>query len=427
MILYSLALAASVGASTMVVEPAALAPFARKLSDSASVVRVYHIGDSHVQGAIFASALRSLFQADHGDAGRGLAFAHRLAGTNGSGDMAWVGNGPWVVSNALRRENSMPWGMAGWSLSGMDSARTLRLSPRESAQPGAFRSTIAWVLGEGVRLEEADTCDSIAWSVKRCRFSERDSFRLSLDAYPSRLDGVILENGKHGLLWAESGVNGLSWNELSRPSRMWEQLNAWQPDLVVVSLGTNDAFSKGYSIEGFRSAVKTGIDRIRLSAPGAAILLTLPPDHALRVRRRRYADNPRIASVESVLREVCKAEGVAGVELRLLQGGAGAWQAWLSRGLLNADHVHYLAGGYRQQAELIHRAVSEAISTLPDTLLKSVRERTDSTALRDRDAFLREQDSVLRVRDWSAPKIVKPKPPRKPKRFKRFPRFRRSR
>lgn len=410
--------------SSSVVEPEALAPFARKMSDTSGVVRVYHIGDSHVQGAIFASELRRLFQADFGDGGRGLAFAHRPAGTNGSGEMAWTGNGPWVVSNALRRENCMPWGLAGWSLAGLDSSRNLQLVARETAPAGMFLSTTAWVLGEGVRLEEADTCDSIAPTVRRCTFPERDTFRLQLDSFPGRFDGVILENGRKGLVWAESGVNGLSWNELLRPTRMWEQLNAWKPDLVVVSLGTNDAFAKGYSPESFRATVGAVLDNIRLAVPDAAILLTLPPDHALRVRRRRYADNPRIASVESVLRERCHTYGVAGVELRALQGGAGAWKAWLAQGLLNADHVHYVGAGYRQHAQLIHDAVKSAMAALPDSLVREAWDTADSTDLSERDAFLRQQDSLLVAREWGEPKVLKPKPPRKPKRFKRFPRFR---
>ncbi|HNY32712.1 MAG TPA: GDSL-type esterase/lipase family protein [Fibrobacteria bacterium] len=410
-----------------VLETQALARFARKLSDTSGVVRVYHIGDSHVQGAVFASELRRLFQAGVGDAGRGLAFAHRSVGTNGSGEMVWTGDGPWVASNALRRENCMPWGMAGWSLAGLDSTRGLQLAPRASAPEGMFRSRTAWVLGQGVRMEAVDSCDSLAPTVRRCTFPERDTFRLVLDSFPARFDGLLLENGRDGLVWAEAGVNGLSWNELSRPSRMWEQLNAWAPDLVVVSLGTNDAFAKGYSPESFRAAVTAGVDNIRRAAPGAEVVLVLPPDHALRVRRRRYADNPRILSVESVMRERCGELSVACVELRSLQGGAGAWKEWLARGLLNADHVHYTAAGYREQAGLIHGALMDALKSLPDSLVRAAGSPVDSTALAVRDAFLRGQDSLLSTRTWSEPKIQKPKPPRKPKRFRRFPRFRRPR
>jgi lysophospholipase L1-like esterase len=423
MILAALAMGWTLASS--VVEPQALAPLARKWTDSSRVLRVYHIGDSHVQGAIFASELRRLFQLDRGDAGRGLAFSHRLGGTNGSGEMAWTGNGPWVVANALRRENAMPWGLAGWSLAGTDSMRFLQLAPRESAPAGMYLASTVWVLGEGVVLQDADSCNRFAPTVVRCHVPPRDTFRLALDSFPGRFDGLILENDQPGLVWAEAGVNGLSWAELSRPSRLWEQLAAWNPDLVVVSLGTNDAFAKGYSTESFRSTVADVLDRFRRSVPGAAILLTLPPDHALRVRRRRYADNPRISSVESVLRQQCQFHGVAAVELRELQGGAGSWNKWLAQGLLNPDHIHYTGTGYRQHAGLIHAAVSQALSSLPDSLVQLATDTLDSATLADRDVFLGEQDSLLRNRDWGEPKVLKPKPPSKPKRFKRFPRFRR--
>ena len=64
------------------------------------------------------------------------------------------------------------------------------------------------------------------------------------------------------------------------------------------------------------------------------------------------------------------------------------------------------------------------MAALPDSLVREAWDTADSTDLADRDAFLREQDSLLVAREWGEPKVLKPKPPRKPKRFKRFPRFR---
>lgn len=364
--------------------------FDARLGTPDAVVRVLQIGDSHVQGATFADEFRQLFQDRHGDAGRGLVFPHRAARTNGARDLSWTAPSPWLFANGLRRVNPMPWGLAQWSLASPDTTRSLRLAPAATADPGSLDTRQAWVLGEGVHLEGTTACDSLAPTVRRCLLPPgTDSFRLRLPPFPSRFDGMILENGRPGVVWSESGVNGLAWKDLSRPSRLWEQLHAWNPDLVVVSLGTNDAFLAGFSPHAFESHVHEAIRRIRLAAPEADILVTMPPDHALRARRRRWRNNPNLDLVEESLRRVCRGEGVAVVELRRLQGGTNSWKSWIARGLMAKDHVHYTHDGYRQHARLVTAALERGgIGAEPE---RSVR----PTPLETRD-FLRSQDSLVR-------------------------------
>lgn len=364
--------------------------FDARLGTPDAVVRVFQIGDSHVQGATFADEFRQLFQARHGDAGRGLVFPHRAARTNGAQDLSWTAPSPWLFSNGLRRVNPMPWGLAQWSLASPDSTRILRLEPSSRAAAGSLATRQAWVLGEGVLLEGATACDSLAPTVRRCVLpSETDSFRVQLPPFPSRFDGLLLENGRPGLVWSESGVNGLAWKDLSRPSRLWEQLHAWNPDLVVVSLGTNDAFLTGFSPHAFEGHVQEAIRRIRLAAPDADILVTMPPDHALRARRRRWRNNPHLELVEESLRRVCRSEEVAVVELRRLQGGTNSWKSWIARGLMAKDHVHYTHDGYRQHARLIHAALERRGGASDPE--RSVR----PTPLETR-TFLQSQDSLVR-------------------------------
>jgi len=391
-----------------VLEPRSLVHFRQKLSEDTGVVRVLQIGDSHVQGSFLGGEFRRLFQDSRGDAGRGLVFPHRTAGTNGAYDLSWIGEGPWSISNELRHETSMPWGLAGWSLASMDSSRFLILAPSSKAVPGKLLSSSAWVLGEGVHLGGTGACDSLAPSVHRCNLATTDTFRISIDSLPARFDGLVLENGRRGFVWSESGVNGLSWSDLGKPSRMWEQMNAWNPDLVVISLGTNDAFATKYSPSNFQSAVRDGIDRVRLAAPNADILLTFPPDHALPARRHRWQANPQLESVEMILREECRSEGVAGIELRELMGGPGCWKSWLARGLMAKDHIHYTGDGYRLQAQLAHQALMRSILGIfpasPAHLHPVSPEATRQ--------FLSDQDAQLRQKIWSE---RKPLPPRSAK------------
>lgn len=64
----------------------ALAGFYNKLvalrSGLIGRVTIYQIGDSHIQSGYFAGTARSALQKHFGNAGRGLSFPYRLAGTN---------------------------------------------------------------------------------------------------------------------------------------------------------------------------------------------------------------------------------------------------------------------------------------------------------------------------------------------------------
>lgn len=407
-------------ALSSVVRPDALVRVSAKLNDT-GVVRILHIGDSHVQGAFLGGELRRLFQESRGDAGRGLVFPHRLAGTNGAFDVSWSGKGPWAASAAVRHDPQMTWGMAGWALASTDSGRAVALTPSAKAEPGRLLSTRAWLFGEGVRMDGLGQPDTCGPSCLSYSFPLQDSFRLHLDGAPGRLDGIVLENGRSGVVWSEAGVNGLAWQDLLKPSRMWEQVYAWKPDLVVVSLGTNDAFQKGFSGSGFSDAVRESIHRIRLSAPGADILLTFPPDHALKVRRRKWEDNPRLDMVARRLTDLCEVENVAGIDLRELMGGRGSWKTWSARGLMAKDHIHYQAEGYRRQASLLYQAFQEAVHQPFQQPIATPDASPPETA-----RFLAQQDSLVRAQVWAPLKPLSAKAAKRAK-TRRSHRFRRSR
>ncbi|MDE6109288.1 MAG: hypothetical protein K2F72_03265, partial [Muribaculaceae bacterium] len=73
-------------------------------SDS-SVVRILHIGDSHIQAEGSTSRTRSRMQAKYGSAGRGLTAPFRLAGTNAPMDYSYRSNSSFTGSRLLKT----PW------------------------------------------------------------------------------------------------------------------------------------------------------------------------------------------------------------------------------------------------------------------------------------------------------------------------------
>ena len=64
-------------------------------SDTAVVVSILHLGDSHIQAGFFSGAVRDSLQAVFGDAGRGLVAPLKLLGTNEPPDYTITSPNSW--------------------------------------------------------------------------------------------------------------------------------------------------------------------------------------------------------------------------------------------------------------------------------------------------------------------------------------------
>src|SRR5690606_31485683 len=68
------------------------------------------------------------------------------------------------------------------------------------------------------------------------------------------LNGLILENGNSGIIYHSIGVNGAKFLDYNKYPLFFEQLKALNPDLIIISLGTNEAFDKAdFTIDDFRN------------------------------------------------------------------------------------------------------------------------------------------------------------------------------
>ena len=58
------------------------------------------------------------------------------------------------------------------------------------------------------------------------------------------LNGLILENNNSGVVYSAIGVNGAKCSDFFKYPLFFEQLQAVEANLVIISLGTNESFDK---------------------------------------------------------------------------------------------------------------------------------------------------------------------------------------
>ncbi len=349
-------------------------------------VRVVHLGDSHLQADLLTARVRDAWQADYGSAGRGLVFPYALARTNNPYDYRVIATGTW-----LPRRSAIPAHHSNWGLAGLAGATatagatfTLRLVGATAARSPVARVRVFYPLDDSAsyRLELVDSAGVAAYRPDYTAGCGEWTLRAPVTTLTFRvrqtrpgqrrliLQGLHLESDTPGLDWSVAGGNGATVASYLRCGRLRRQLAVLNPDLVVVSLGTNDVFGGSFDSVAFRRDVGTFLQMLQRAAPQAALLLTTPGD----TYRNGRPNAARTAAATRILIDVAEQTDCAVWDFNRVMGGANSIPNWTATGLAQRDYVHYTLRGYQLQADLLTIALRAALVPIgpvaPRVLLK---------------------------------------------------------
>jgi lysophospholipase L1-like esterase len=139
---------------------------------------------------------------------------------------------------------------------------------------------------------------------------------------------------------------GTKYTDYDQLNELNAQLKNDLPDLVIISLGTNDAFSESSETD-FYQKVDHLINKIKAVSPNSQILITTPPD-GLKFDKRRgiYTALPEVEHVTKVLIKYADDHNIAYWDLHQVMGGTNSMSSWYQKKLAMPDHVHFNAKGY---------------------------------------------------------------------------------
>jgi lysophospholipase L1-like esterase len=352
-------------------------PFLEKLrklqSGENEKVHILHIGDSHIQADIFSGRVRQRFADDYrfGVAARGFLFPYRLAKSNNPEDFQVSYTGVWEGKRCALPSEYSRWGLAGITAQTKDPSATFAIAPNikssqneivrvkvfyPSADNRSYKITLLPEEGNAI-LSELRTSDYVEFTLVQPQQKVRFALKKTDPAQNNfLLQGISLENNDQGVIYSASGVNGAKVSSYIRCVAFERNLQALMPDLVIISLGTNDAFFDDFNAATFKSNYRYLIDKIRKVAPNASILLTTPGDS---FRRRRYP-NPDLRVAVSKILEIGKELGVAVWDFYEVMGGFRSVELWQRHLLYQKDYVHLTHQGYMLQGDLLYQAFDKA-------------------------------------------------------------------
>jgi lysophospholipase L1-like esterase len=346
----------------------------RLIKREVSKVNIVHIGDSHIQADVLTHRTRTMLQKTFGNGGRGFIFPYRLIRSNSPLNLKIRKGGQWDGCQSTRSRDHCNFGITGASAATFDSAAYLMINPNRYDDMDysfdrmklfhyrtphnfdvLFRGTDSVILETDIQ--------PLAKSTSLVTFrSHQDSFLLTFDKAKRQnmfqLFGMSLENNNPGVLYHAIGLNGAYLNSYLRNQFFDEQLQQLNPDLIIISLGTNDGYMSDsrFCIDCFRDRYRKLLKNIRVKNPNASILLTTPGDY---YRKRRY-HNKNNFNIVAVIKALSEEFNTGVWDFNSIMGGEYSIRTWHRNGLSQNDLIHYTLEGYLVQGELLYEALMDS-------------------------------------------------------------------
>ncbi|MBN1989774.1 MAG: hypothetical protein JW783_10290 [Bacteroidales bacterium] len=326
-------------------------------------LNVLHIGDSHIQADLFTGEVRRVLAQHLGDStpSRGFVFPYGIVGTNNSADIATSSKGLWVSTRILDGEPVTNTGVAGISASTQDEEAciTIRLKRSksfnrvtilfddnvESFYPIVDKGQCQWGEKGLVQFSVSDTSNCFTLRLLRLNRTQK-SFTLF---------GFIVENENTTLTYNAAGLNGADVKAVLRNLKLAQQVKQLKPDIVVLSLGTNDTYNSAFNREAFKGNLHQLISEVRKGSPRAAIILTTPNDHLVSGQLL----NPNVPIARNTIIATANELDCGIWDFYTIMGGEGSINQWATNGLSAKDKLHLSPKGYRLQGELFAEALAK--------------------------------------------------------------------
>jgi lysophospholipase L1-like esterase len=328
-------------------------------------INIVHFGGSHIQADIYTHEMRKKLQSmEPGlNGGRGLIFPFRVAKTNNPSNYRITYTGNWDYCKNIELKKTCNLGVTGIMVYTSDPDASLFVDPNADSTVHYDFNEIRIFHNPGYDSLYVQLPDTIIYGTWNKNYGcsvfhlsdYYDSFRLPVlpdSGSVFELYGIDLESNDDGIVYHSIGVNGSKLPSYIRCNLLEQQLAALEPDLIIISIGTNDAYTRYFHPDQYKLNYIHFLSMLKDAAPDAAILLTVPNDSYL---YRRYI-NRNTAKVEKVILDLAKTNNYGVWDFYSIMGGLNSAQAWYAMRLMKYDRIHFNKEGYLLKGDLFYNA-----------------------------------------------------------------------
>lgn len=356
-----------------------LDPFFEKLrllkNEGHRNINIIHIGDSHIQADYMTEVVRKNLQQYFGNAGRGLIVPARVAGTNEPGNFRSYSTYAWNSKRIVHTAKPLPIGIGGITLQTDNPEANFLVNMKDPLWDYKFNSVSFFYLHDkrSFSLSVRDSAlNELGKVVNGEPKTNQDFYKLPLNSSMNymfvqvlkenenqnhaTLFGLNLENGNPGILYHAIGVNGAKYEHYNAANLFAKQTALLQPDLFIISLGTNESIDYPRISNTFFSQITLLIESLARNNPEAKFILVTPPDAFIKKTRV----NPGIELIRTQILKYAVENGFAFWDMYKVNGGKSSASRWKANGMLRPDGVHFTKDGYAFQGNLLFEAIMKS-------------------------------------------------------------------
>ena len=329
----------------------------------------YHIGGSHIQADIYTHDFRTFLQSNwpglNGE--RGLVFPFGLASTNNPSNYNFSSPNNWTGFRSVSaRPEDLQYGLTGAAIKCADSLIVVNFKHMRSlVKPPFNRLRIYHNTGEffydmnfgSQELFVTDTYHHADLGYSEIRFSDKmDSLDIQFIrtcniATALEIYGFEFLNDLPGITYNAIGINGAGLYTYLGNDHFLRDLKIHPPDFFAFSLGTNDAYTsyENFNPQKYKENLEEMIKLVLTVNPKCAILLTVPNDCLF---NKKHVNKNTNRQREVIYQLAAKYEQAVW-DFYGIMGELGSSKSWKENGLMQADYVHFTAGGYHIKGSLL--------------------------------------------------------------------------
>lgn len=333
-------------------------------------INIVHIGGSHVQADIWSDRIRTnfynYFPGTNG--GRGFLFPFRVAKTNNPYYFFPEYTGNWESFRNVETKKTGTLGLSGISVTTADTLSTIKIKFRGLKTPKyEFDKVRVFHKFDSVTLDLCLQLPDSLFTFERFPekgyteftiFKRLDSLQLKFEKTDTSqktftLYGISLDNADAGILLHAIGVNGASVPSYLRCNLFTQHLAAIKPDLVILSIGINDAFEPNFDPAAYERNYDSLVARIKLASPNTAILFTTNNDSYY----KKKFPNRNAELVKQTMFILAQKHNAGVWDMFSIMGGLGSVKYWQKQGMVKPDKVHFTKEGYELIGDLLFNAL----------------------------------------------------------------------
>ncbi|MCD4833529.1 MAG: hypothetical protein K8R31_07015 [Bacteroidales bacterium] len=340
-------------------------------SDKSKPIHIIHIGDSHLQAGFLTEKIKQkLFQfyAEKDTVvSPGFIFPYTIAQTNNPFFYKVDYSGDWEWCKNIDAEKTCSLGLSGITVRTNDSLAffSIKMKNKKYDYPKKYFFNSVKILHNtdstiSIKVNDKKVISKNGYSdVQLDKLT--DSILVSININDSssffELYGIIFENDKSKINYHTIGVNSATAQSYLKCDYFSRHLAIINPDLIIISLGTNEAYDDNLPNLEHEYVLKDLILQIKDISPNAAIILVTPNDH---LKNREFRNNNILLVRDNILK-ICNDFQLSFWDFYSIMGGENSILKWYKKGLCSEDKLHFKRIGYEIQGELFAKALIDLI------------------------------------------------------------------